>query len=202
MKPVFMGLDGEMSGCDPDVHKLIQFGLAMSESDQVGFMIGWDECACDAEALAISGITYEQILDAPRAQEVDAKLIGWCQERDIQPNSIIPVGWAVSTFDLPFVRNALPRFSGFLHHHCIELNAVCYTMAGTIPYLEVFPDRANWKDMALKIAEQRLALLGMPPEWHDAAYDATASIVAWNWMRAILRSGSQVVDRPTSAEAT
>lgn len=194
MTHVFIGLDGEMSGCDPGVHKLIQIGLALSETQAVRFDIGWDNCVCDPEALAVSGITQEAIRAAPRAQDIDAKLVRWCEDQGIVPASIIAIGWAVSTFDVPFVRAALPRFSSYLHHHCIELNAVCYTMAGAVPYLGATVDRLKWKEMAIKIAEQRMNLMGIAPAWHDAGYDAAASLAAWHWLRAILRDGPPVAD--------
>lgn len=184
----FMGLDGEMSGCDPRVHRLIELGLCPEPQRQISFMIGWEDCVSDPDALRVNGITEEAIRNAPSAAVVDDQLEEWCVNEGIAHEEIIPVGWAVSTFDLPFVRSALPKFSRFLHHHCIELNALCYSMSGTVPYLHYMPTRAEWKMMALKMAELALGLAGEPPAWHKAGYDAAASLVAWHWLRAHLAS--------------
>jgi hypothetical protein len=190
----FLGLDGEMSGTDPRRHALIQIGLALSEEDIFESRIGWAEFEYEEEALLAIDVEPAQIVQGPVAAEVDARLVAWLDARGIGKGTVVPVGWGVSDFDRPFVHKTLPRFSEYLHHHSVELNAVVYTIAGTRRYLGADVDFAGWKKMAKKVAEFGvLNRRGSPPKHHDAADDALLAMLSWKWLREVIAVPSDEV---------
>jgi len=187
----FAGLDGEMTGSDVARHQLIQIGVALSEEDVFAARIGWPDFEYDPEALAAIGIAREDVPIGPDAGEVDRRLVAWLRSRGVEAGTLVPVGWAVSDFDLPFVRKTLPGFSAMLHHHSVELNAVVYSLAAAKPYLGERPPFATWKRMARRIPELRvLSLRGTPPKAHDAGEDALTSLMSWIWLRQIIADPS------------
>ena len=119
---------------------------------------------------------------------VDDRLHAWCLERGASEKKrvLVPVGWNVGAFDLPFVRDTLPRTYGLLSRRTVDLNAVCFTLAGALTVEGGHPKWTGFKRMARTHAEETLQELGMPPGWHDAGYDALASILAWRYLRSLL----------------
>ncbi len=190
MRLIFIGLDGEMTGSDVRQHELIQIGVAFSSEDVFCSSIGWDEfCFCPESLNAIS-INEESIRKAPRAGDVDAALVTWLQRHNIEEHSLIPVGWEVATFDKPFVYKTLPKFSRYLHHHSVDLNAVVYTLGDVMPYLGQRPNSAAWKKMAKSVAEVTIrAEKARLPKSHDAGEDAIMALAAWRWIRHIIADG-------------
>lgn len=184
---VVVGLDGEMSGVRPWQHKLIQIGACLAPGECFASDIGWDEFEYEPEALAAIGVTTDRVRAGPPATEVDDALHAWLVERGVGPRGLVAVGWRVSTFDIPFVLRTLPRVTGLLSHHTVELNAVCYTLAGTVSYQGGPRDAATWKALANRAAQAYLgALTGAPPAWHDAGFDASAAMAAWLWLRTVV----------------
>jgi hypothetical protein len=184
---IFAGLDGEMTGSDVNRHSLIQIGLALSESLVFESRIAWEDFEYDPAALNAIRVTPESICTGPSAEEVDSHLVRWLQSHGVAERSIVPIGWAVSDFDRPFVQKFLPRFYEYLHHHSVELNAVVYSLAGARKYLGETVEFSRWKEMAKKIS--MLAILnrrGLPAKEHDAGDDALMGLISWNWLRAII----------------
>ena len=187
----FIGLDGEMSGTALTTHRLIEIGVAPPTGDVFDSMIGWPTgCAYEPEALRVIGRDASGLRLGPVAAEVDAQLVNWARAQGYVTGSMVPVGWGVSTFDLPFVVQTLPRFAEFLSHHTVELNALCYAAAGTgtADAVDVSSGGAfnRWRRAAKSAAEAALAEAGHPPGWHRAGYDARASLEAWRWLTARL----------------
>jgi hypothetical protein len=181
-----VGLDGEMSGSDPQRHRLIQIGVAAVSSDAVSHRIGWPGCPFEPQALSAIGWTVAELAEGPPATAVDRTLVEWAVASGFGRESIVPIGWGVSTFDLPFVRRYLPEFSEYLSHHAVELNAVCYAIADVVPLDGVRPSFEEWRRAAKDAAEKRLAAAGVPARWHDAGYDAQAALACWEWLRETL----------------
>ena len=197
---LFVGLDGEMSGPDPWKHKLIQIGVARPDGELYVSRIGWDELSYEPGALAAVGIEPSAIPDGPPAVDVDRQLCDWLAARGADRGGVVPVGWGVSTFDLAFVCETLPQTAALLSHRSVELNAVCYTLAHAVEYEGRRPGANDWKRMSKAHAEEHLRLrLGRAPSWHDAGYDAQASMFAWLWLRSVLTE--RVRDVATRGEA-
>ncbi|HVR07115.1 MAG TPA: hypothetical protein VMW75_03645, partial [Thermoanaerobaculia bacterium] len=106
----------------------------------------------------------------------------------------------VTAFDLPFVITTLPLVTDLLHHHSIELNALCYSLEGAKPYAGRRPTAAEWKEMAKAVAATRL-LLGrdLDTQWHDAGYDALTSLLSWQWLRQVIADPCPGGVRPSPA---
>jgi hypothetical protein len=100
---IFAGLDGEMTGTDPQRHSLIQIGLALSEKEVFSSRIGWVDFEYEPEALEAIKIHPSDICDEPLINMVDAALVKWIRDRDIQKGTVVPIGWGVSNFDRPFI---------------------------------------------------------------------------------------------------
>lgn len=187
MNLVFAGLDGEMSGTDWQRHELIQIGLALDIDDVFDARIGWSAAAYEQEALDSIGLSVADTREGAAAAAVDAQLEEWLQARRIAEHSIVPIGWAVSDFDRPFIAKTLPRFTRYLHHHSVELNALIYLLDRNVRYLDHEADFATWKKMSKRMAE--LTILhrrGTSPRPHHAADDAVAALISYRWLRAIV----------------
>lgn len=182
----FAGLDGEMTGPRVSKHRLFEIGIALENGSVFSSRIGWTEFEFDPEALEAVGVHPGTIPEGPPAEEVDAAAAVWLAENGVEERSLVAVGWGVTTFDLPFVAVTLPSVLHSLHHHSIELNALCHTLGGMKPYVGERPDAATWKSMAKLAAEVELQLdHGIAPGWHRAEYDARAALSSWRWLRAV-----------------
>ena len=212
MPNTFIGLDGEMTAADLSAGgRLIQIGLAVGEGedDRITALIGWSEGDYFAEpvAMGVHGIPPETIHAAPRAPEVDERLRDWCLVRGATEDrrTLVTVGWNVGAFDLPFVQHCLPRTFALLSRRSVDLNAVCITLGGAAEHGGSRPKWTGWKRMSKRAAEDRLSALGVEPQWHDAGYDALASLFAWEWIRerlAELRKPPRPEQDPSGPSAT
>jgi oligoribonuclease (3'-5' exoribonuclease) len=192
---VFGGVDGEMSGTDPCRHKLIQIGVALSELHVFSSRIGWQDAAYEVDALRAIGMSVEELADGPPAEEVDEQLVNWLLARDIQEHGIIPVGWGVSTFDLPFIMRQLPRFHAYLHRHAVELNSLVYFLGGTARYHGRLVTSAGWKQMAKRAAGSHVYYTqARQLKSHDAGDDALSAILGYGWLRDIVRQSAGIGD--------
>ncbi|HVO53062.1 MAG TPA: hypothetical protein VMT37_01475 [Solirubrobacterales bacterium] len=190
-EPVFAGLDGEMSGPDPGIHRLIQIGVALDDDAAFCSRIGWSDCRYEPDALAAIGLDPADLAEGPPCEEVDERLHRWLVEHGAAEGTVIPVGWGVSGFDMPFVVATLPRSHRLLSHRSVELNAVCHTFDGVLLGRDGPATAEAWKQRSKQEAERRLEdELGLAPAWHDAGYDARASLAAWRWLRGALAAGS------------
>lgn len=172
----FIGVDGEMTGTDgPAVHQLIQIGVATAPDQVFVSDIGYEEWSENPESMAVHGLSAERIRAAPRADVVDAELCGWLGDKVVgSGRGLIAVGWNVAAFDLPYVRQYLPRFTSHLSGRSVDLNAVCFTFAGTAG--------SRWKSLkrrSKRFAEEQLGRA----EWHDAGYDAAAALLCWEYFK-------------------
>src|SRR5207247_6915043 len=82
--------------------------------------IGDDSFEYEDEAIAVHGITPEQIRAAPRPAEVDALAVKWMEEHGIR--KAIPMGYSVGSFDMPYFRETLPELSRRLSMRNLDLN--------------------------------------------------------------------------------
>jgi hypothetical protein len=95
----------------------------------------------------------------------------------------VAVGWNVGAFDMPFVRDALPMTCPLFSRRTADLNAVCFTLGGALHLGGSTPKWSTWKRLAKEAAQSSLLAAGVATDWHDAGYDAVASLAAWNWLR-------------------
>lgn len=191
----FFGLDGEMSGADISKgHKLIQIGVAvdtyldgtrMERPELFCSLIGWDDADLpwSARAEQVHNIPREVILDAPRAEQVDAELYEWLIERGADPENrrkTVMVGFNVGPFDGPFLNAALPLSASCFTRRYGDLNPVTFLMAGTVPLQGTRLSSSEAVKRFVKNAgRQVVADFGRVEAEHDAGTDALIALGGW-----------------------
>ena len=203
MTTEFIGLDIEATGADwqppgqrPNYQRfaLCQIGLAYlyrnsvdetlygrkPEPRWVSAVVGHDTFDSEPEAMAVHKITEDQIRGAPRPAEVERSLIGWMDEQGIR--KAIPVGYSVGSFDMPYVREAMPEFARRISMRSLDLNAVVFTIS-EITGRSHNAVKAAGANYAEKVIRKETSMTGVK---HDAGYDALSAILSWEYFKSIL----------------
>jgi hypothetical protein len=182
---IFLGLDGEMTGSgSPLDYQLIQIGVALMNGERFVSDIGFDTWNQTQEAMEVNKFTDERIRAGPAQWGVDRALFDFLEGSGAQPRRVVPIGWNVGSFDMPFVRQYLPRSAALFSYRTIDLNAVAFTVAAALG-----EDWKNLKKQAQKYADDHLGSLGT--QRHDAGYDAAAAVWEWRWLMAKIRAGAE-----------
>lgn len=172
----FVGLDIETTGSGgPDEFKLIQIGVAIRDGPLFCQDVGWDPPWNETlEAQAVHGISPERIIAAPRSWQVDGMLISFLNTTiEGTVGRLVPVGWNVGSFDMPFVRAQLPQSAKRFGYRAVDLNSVCYTIAILI----------GIDPKALKKGAKVYSRFWITEEApHNAGYDARAALYEWDYM--------------------
>lgn len=187
---LLIGLDGEMSDSDLDKGAvLIQIGVCDEYGNTFESLIGYDAGWYQTEqASAVHKIPDEDILTAPRPDQVDRRLYSWLEARlddaRIREEStglrpFVPVGWNVGNFDMPFVRKFLPESASLISRRSLDLNSLCYSFEDAqVTYMGERRSFSKWKQLAHDAASEVLGDDG----WHDALFDAQAALEAYNFL--------------------
>lgn len=198
---MFFGLDFETSGTNPEEHAPIQVGVATLSEVFVRDIGKWnwhddpwtsDTFAShrlakwDPEAEAIHGITKERLKGAMSSYVVDGQTADWVRDLGSHRAGRIAVGWNVASFDFAFLRKWLPETASEMSYRSVDLNAVVFHITHTTEW-----KYNDLKDHVKGLAAHRIQDLGIyadnRPLWHDAGYDAIASLLAWEELKAITR---------------
>lgn len=102
------------------------------------------------------------------------------------PEGLIAVGWDVAAVDLPYISHYLPRLARLLSRQTVDLNAVCFTIAGDASL--------RWKSLRRKAEKHAEEELGRA-DWHDAGFDAAAALFLALLEDADSLSGNLVFER-------
>lgn len=190
---LLLGLDGEMSDSELDKGAvLLQIGVCDHYGNTfeslIGHSGGWYKTE---QASEVHRIPDEDILNAEPAEIVDARLRRWLDDRlddalmrgehtGLRP--FVPLGWNVGGFDMPFVRKFLPTSCELISRRSLDLNALCYALeAAGVTYEGESVSFNKWRKLAHSHAESLLD----EPNWHDALYDAQASLMAFNFLAGV-----------------
>ena len=192
---LLIGLDGEMS--DSEIDKgavLIQIGICDDYGNTFESLIGHDPGWYKTEqASLVHNIPDEDIIAAPRPEEVDRRLRRWLEARlseagarhehtGIRP--FIPVGWNVGGFDMPFVRATLPESCGLISRRSLDLNALCFAFEeARVTYHGERKSFDGWKKLAIEYAGKQF----VDARWHNALFDAQAAREAYNFLTSSFR---------------
>ena len=178
-RPVkFIGMDLETSGSDPERHVILQVG-AVEDGHRfegvttIPFMsyVGHTMWDGTEEASRIHGISAETTLAAPDVAIVDAMLLSWLQQ--VNPYGfVVPIGFNVGSFDMQFVRRALPRSYKKMGYRSVDLNAIIFTLAKM--------GLGTFDTIKTAAKEYGAPAVGKP---HDALYDAQEAVAAWHWLQ-------------------
>lgn len=207
---LLIGLDGEMSAAELcEGGALIQAGLAIRTQqgvdvfcEMINPQMPWSETPStpgtlwwSESAAAVHGLTKEQIASAKPASEVDELAYQWLIAHGATDNrrQVITVGFNVMAFDHPFFRSALPLTMSLIARRGIDLNAVCFTLAGWDPVATATPRHwTGWKRSLKAAAVKTLEDLGIFGAEHDAGYDAALALAGSEFLRDEIR-GCKVV---------
>jgi hypothetical protein len=195
----FVGLDIETSGGPYQkpgekptfqVYQPIQIGLARLADDPyygaagsvpewmsslIGYAYG--KLAWNPKAAEVHKIPREAILLADSPARVDQKLVEWLDEHKI--GKVVPVGFAVTNFDMPFVREYLPEFSKRVSMRGVDLNAIVFALSAVTGM-----GFDSIKNAAKEYAQRMIAQnTSNTMQAHDAGYDALQAIYAFEFFR-------------------
>lgn len=194
-KAIFAGLDIETTGTEFAKHSICQIGVQLFNGPL--FVSDVRErriFVSDPKAMEVNGFTEERCMNAPLADIVDAKLCVFMAQQEAQLGHdlvLVPVGWNVGAFDMPYVRRALPCFSEYVTRRSVDLNAVCFTAADMLGMkfdaLKKHVKRAAAADMTATPIEVNYA--GERWKAHDAGWDARNALACWYQIKRAIRSG-------------
>lgn len=187
MSFLYIGLDGEMSSSElAEGGKLIQIGLFTQDGYQLSMMINPGECQWSERAFEVHGITLESLQSAPLPDEVDSQVYDWLIAVGVDTNSrgkTIPVGFNVGAFDMPFVKDSLPKSYSLFSRRTVDLNALCFAL----DYKEEngMPVKAaTWKKRAKAYAIEKIGTENQ----HDAGWDAEMHYYCWEFLKGIINN--------------
>jgi DNA polymerase III epsilon subunit-like protein len=192
----FWGLDLETSGTTHERHAPIQLGLSAPTGEVKSWLInawawdgkvaGEDHWLWDERAFEVHGITKERLQEEGSSiPRVTLEAVSFIEAHsDVWHGSRKLVGWNVGSFDVPFVRKHLPGVASVLSYQSADLNAVCFAIseAQQLSYSDL-------KAEAKAYAAEKCFDAGLKESWHDAGYDALASLYAWDYLVSRVRNG-------------
>ena len=193
----YVGLDFETSGTSHDRHAPIQIGLATRSEVFGGLVGGWDwdnDYEWSYEAQDIHGIEQADLEDCLTAAQMDGEASTWLSTLDTPAKKIIAVGWNVAAFDFPFLRQHFPRTAEGMSYRSVDLNAIIFALVESRmmdPYGKVWDYyglKKAAKDYAADAVEREFPEMFTGEEWHDAAYDAIASLFAYDFLTYEIRT--------------
>ena len=188
----FVGLDCETTGSHPksgevasQTYQLIQIGLAVfdAEGELQTFSsdVGYDEWNSEQEAMDVNKFTPERIKAGPKASAVDTKACEWLDAHvGTGKRGLLMVGLNVAGYDMPFVRQYLPKMADRFSYRSVDLNAIIFAQSSTDD------DFREFKSMLKNDAVEMLKAEYMEPNWHDAQFDAAAALMMLRKLRIYL----------------
>lgn len=174
---LYVGLDGEMSGTEvTEGARLIQIGLALPNGSSYVAYINPGEMLWDEESAAVHKIERTALPSSENADQVDQNafdfLVGQGADAKRRLNTI-PVGWNVGAFDMPFVKESLPKTYSLFSRRTVDLNALCFALDGKDDW-----DFETWKKMSKQYAIERIGYENA----HDAGWDARMSLLCFEYL--------------------
>jgi len=185
---ILAGVDIETTGLDLNAnHRLIQIGICVkdTETGQVNCYtkdvkpIG--DMQIQARALEINKFDLQRIGSAHAGPLVDGGLATELKWDGYTPHSLIPVGWNIGLFDLPFIRHELPAVARLFKFNSSESSPRLIDLTA-LGLLYEYKTGTPYAEVKTRIKEHCIKTLGRDQE-HDALYDAQAALVALDWFR-------------------
>jgi len=185
MSYLFLGLDGEMSSSElSEGGKLIQIGISTAEGLNRSYSMNPGDCQWSEEAEAVHGLSLELVQSFRSPAEVDADLYEFLIALGADPkrrSKTIPVGFNVGAFDMPFVKDSLPKSFSLFSRRTVDLNAICFALDYSLDNGHVV-NAETWKKRAKAYAIKKI---GMENQ-HDAGWDSLMHIYCFEYLRGIM----------------
>ena len=190
MSFLFIGLDGEMSSSElAEGGKLIQIGLSTAEGINRSYTMNPGPCQWSEQAEAVHGLSLELLQSCRSPVEVDADLYEFLIALGADTKrrgKTIPVGFNVGAFDMPFVKDSLPKSYSLFSRRTVDLNAICFAL----DYKEEngMPVKAEtWKKKAKDYAIEKI---GMENQ-HDAGWDSLMHIYCFEYLKGVIGAATR-----------
>jgi len=187
MSYLFLGLDGEMSSSElSEGGKLIQIGISTLDGNNRSYTMNPGECQWSEQAEAVHGLSLESLQLFRSPAEVDQDLYEFLITLGADTKrrgKTIPVGFNVGAFDMPFVKDSLPKTYSLFSRRTVDLNAICFALDHKEE--NGMPVKAEtWKKKAKAYAIEKI---GMENQ-HDAGWDSLMHIYCFEFLRGIINS--------------
>jgi hypothetical protein len=185
---LFYGLDIETTSTRIE-GELIQIGIYVdSELYYVSDVGHRGNIYYEASALQVNQFTWERIFGGTPAFTVDAALEKFMfkvasKYPGVKYQNMIPVGLNIASFDIPFIKKTLSRFSRLLSYRSADVNAVLYSMTDN---LEEYVHLKN------VVREEARLLTTVEGAEHDALYDAELGLIMLHLLKERQKSVLQV----------
>ena len=187
---LFVGIDGEMSCPDMDRGgQLIQIGLAVEVAgaiESIVFLIKptegmyWEEAAAEVHGIPLEDLHGYGI----HRDMVDDAVYRWLVNHGANPNrraKTIPVGFNITGFDMPFIKETLPKTYSLFSKRTAELNGMLWLLHGKVDSgMPVNFD--TWKKRSMDYAASKLD--DFKP--HDAEWDAKRHLLCYEYLQSVI----------------
>lgn len=174
---LYVGLDGEMSGTEVNEGaRLIQIGLALPNRSSYVAYINPGDLLWDEESAAVHKIERSALPSFENAGQVDQNAFDFLVGQGADPkrrNKTVPVGWNVGAFDMPFVRESLPKTNSLFSRRTVDLNALCFALDGKNDL-----NFESWKKRSKEYAIEKIGYENA----HDAGWDARMSLLCFEYL--------------------
>lgn len=200
---MYIAIDFETTSLDYYGLRPIQVGVAhVPFTDHVGFVsmawdINWEPgtygMEIDPESLKINSFTLDRIFWGEEGyqdhQEVDEELSNTLKrikqrlQLGNKDEELIPLGWNVGKFDMDIMRRFLPNSFALVSHRTRELNTAV-ALAAEVCGVDYQKLKQDCKDYSEDMTSRHNDITG---SWHDAEWDAVASLYAWDFTKSFIR---------------
>lgn len=167
--------------------QLIQIGLSVwtdTGIETIAYYIRPEEfppMEWDLKAAEVHQISQETLKGSGyHRQEVDEALYEWLISKGADPKhraKTIPVGFNIGGFDMPFVRQTLPKTYSLLSRRVADLNGMLWLLNG-----KNNRDFESWKELALEYA--KINMNSYKP--HDAGWDSARHLLCYSYLKSSL----------------
>jgi len=164
--------------------KLIQIGISTLDGNNRSYTMNPGECQWSEQAFAVHGITREKLSTSLSPEIVDVKLYEFLVELGADTKrrgKTIPVGFNVGAFDMPFVKDSLPKSYSLFSRKTVDLNALCFALDYSVDNGHVV-NAETWKKRAKAYAVEKI---GMENQ-HDAGWDSLMHIYCFEFLRGVM----------------
>jgi DNA polymerase III epsilon subunit-like protein len=182
------GLDIETTGLDMKAgHRLIQIGISVLDTetgqtnDYVSDVRPVGKIIYSDYALKVNGFSKRRIKAARSQDSVDAAIWSQMMKDSYKLDSLIPVGFNVIMFDMPFIKKELPLVSTLFTYpseqrstRAIDLMSLglLYEFKTGTPYDSLKKDMKDYVEKVFGYENH-----------HDALYDAKAALETLRFLR-------------------
>lgn len=173
----YIGLDFEASGTDPWGGNVpIQIGIATPTQD-IQYLIGgwdWNKWVWSIAAEEIHGYSQGDLAQELPVWKVDVLCAAAMIPESRSRMFTVMVGWNVAGYDRQFITRWMPNLNKLFSYRTVDLNALVFSLAGDSEkaYIGI---KSAAKDYAVEAIEG-------DHNWHDALYDAKASLAAFKYL--------------------